>query len=270
MSWVDKKLNKTAVMKDGAVLPIRPSLNFVGDAFTAADDPTHDRTNVTGVSGGGARVVNVSGTDHRFNGDASGGAIQIYPTTVLFAHVDGAVSTFDFDVQGVAAGWIVYFNIEGTGGAVIVRDLGEEVPTPIVAMSTEQGSSLLGIYFDGDDWVPLQTGKGGVDGALYWRPTFVDATTYTVDSGPTKDRVLLVDTSSHSTTVNLPAHSAGRILVVKDWKGSASTHPITLHRFGGTGKYNSIPADPSLGIRNYAFMISDGIDNWLDLTVAGS
>ncbi len=64
-----------------------------------------------------------------------------------------------------------------------------------------------------------------------WTVTDVSSTPHSVGSS---DHVLLVDTSSTAITVNLPAVSAqaGRILLIKDKSGNASSKNITVARAG--------------------------------------
>lgn len=60
--------------------------------------------------------------------------------------------------------------------------------------------------------------------------------TYTVGA---TDYVLIVDTSSSTATINLPAIVNGRTLIIKD-KGNAATNNITLVRNGGTGQIEGV------------------------------
>jgi hypothetical protein len=93
---------------------------------------TADRGAITGVaqdfSGGGSggfQVVEVTNANHTFNGDGSGGGVQIFPMTIVRCQtIDASTKTWKLDdVGGVANGWIVAMNIEGADpGAVNIND----------------------------------------------------------------------------------------------------------------------------------------------------
>lgn len=88
----------------------------------------------------------------------------------------------------------------------------------------------------------------------------ISAATYTVDS-LSADYMLTVDTSSNAITINLPAHSIGRQLIIAD-AGNATTNNITLVRSGGTGNIGDY-AGSRIIADNWATwtLVSDGT-NW--------
>jgi hypothetical protein len=171
--------------------------------------------------------------------------------------LDALLASFTVQNNGVAVPRRRTLNFLG----VTVAD---DVPNERTNVTTAAGSSDFGSA------VVQTTGALKALGALYLATGIVNATSYTVAAN---DCILLVDTSVHATTINMPAHSLGqigRIIFVKDWKASASLHAITVHRFGGTGKINGVPADLSLGVRGQTILVSDGVDNWLDLQITGT
>lgn len=260
--------------KNGSQLAARRRV-AIGSGLTAVDDPTNDQLVLSAPAQAGSllppRVVTVSGADHTFNGTGAGGAVQLYPQTILFAHVDASVATFDFNVAGVEAGWTVFFSVEGVGGVVVVRNMGGEVPTPILVLNTNSTARMVGIYFDGDDWVPLQAGSGGT-GAIALPGKIVTAPSYTIDSGTTKDSFIFLDWSANDIAITLPPHAAGvfRLLVFKAAKYDP-THHLTILRNGGTGKINHIPADLTIGYtRDFTWLCSNGTDDWCDLVLTGT
>lgn len=267
--WLDPFI---LLFKGGLQLPARRRV-ALGSGLTATDDPTNDQLLLSAPAQAGSllppRVVTVSGVDHTFNGDGSGGAVQVYPQTILFTHVDASVATFDFNVAGVEAGWTVFFSLEGVGGKVVVRNLGDELPIPIMVLRTDSSAGgMQGIYFDGQDWVALQAGLGA-RGAKYLPARLIGAGTYTIDSGATEDFLFLVDFSAGDITINLPPHSLGRLLVFKA-RTFGPLHTLTLVRNGGAGKVNYIAADCVLNYTgDVAWLCSDGIDNWCNLLHAG-
>jgi len=168
--------------------------------------------------------------------------------------LDALLASFTVQANGVAVPRRRILNFLG----VTVAD---DVSNERTNVTTAAGSSDFGSA------VVQTTGALKALGALYLATSIVDATSYTVAAN---DCILLVDTSVHATTINMPAHSLGRIIFVKDWKASASLHAITVHRFGATGKINGVPADLSLGVRGQTILVSDGVDNWLDLQITGT
>lgn len=71
-------------------------------------------------------------------------------------------------------------------------------------------------------------------GAQINKTWLVSTTSYTVDSGATRDYIILVDTSAIAApiTINLPpapdAGDSGRVIIIKDCSGAASLNNITL------------------------------------------
>lgn len=159
MSWLDPII---LWFKNGLQLPVHRRV-ALGAHLTMVEDAANDQLILDGLpppEGSAPKVVTVSGADHTFNGDGSSGAVKIYPQTILFVHVDGTTATFDFDATAVAEGSTVFFSIEGTDGHVTVRNNAGEVPVPIMLLHTSQRPQMMGIYFDGDDWVTLNPGAG--------------------------------------------------------------------------------------------------------------
>lgn len=265
MSWLDPYF---LLFKNGVQLPARRRLS-IASGFDVVDDPANDQLILTVPPSGGNHLVDVSADDHTFNGDGSGGAAQIYSQSIVSVFVNSDSLNFDFDGTAVEEGWTVWFDVRGEDGSVVVRDLTDESAVRL-SLDTNGPSQVRGIYFDGDNWIPLAVGKGG-DGAMYL-PTHIvtGVSSYTVDSRKTKDVLILVDTSSVAVTINLPDHDEGRLLFIKNWKATGGVHGITVHRFGGTGRINTVPGDLALGIRDYTVLCSDGIDNWEDLVITGT
>lgn len=105
-----------------------------------------------GGGGGAARLVNATIDDEGdkiFNGDGSGGAVQVYPLTILFAWLDGA-ATYNFLPDGTADGWVVLFATRGAGSIVVQSD-GDELFT----IDSAAFGEMRGIYVDNGDWAPL-------------------------------------------------------------------------------------------------------------------
>jgi len=266
------------IQNNGVPMTRRGALNFLG--ATVTDDAANNRTNVdTGSGGGGggggsgAPVFIVPASGYQtFNGDGSGGANQLFPHSIIFAHVDGVTINYDFfDNGGVEEGWLAWFNVEGTAGTLVIRDRQSESPIIVDVISTDATAKVVGIYFDGSNWQPLAAGNSSIQGGEFLPTYVVNAASYAADSRTAKDVVLLVDTSSNTTTVTLPAHAAGRLLFIKDLKANAAAHPITVHRNGGTGTINNVAADIVLAAapRDYCVLLSDGVSNWVDLVAMG-
>lgn len=92
-------------------------------------------------------------------------------------------------------------------------------------------TNAWGIYLD-------STGiKNKLLGGMIYQ-THTVTTTYTVDSGSTKDNVVLVDTSSAAFTITLPSPVNGRELTFKDIKGTFATHNLTLNP--GSAKIDTV------------------------------
>jgi hypothetical protein len=263
---LDDLLGSMPIQSAGVALTKRKSLNFAS-GVTATDDPDNDRINVAGATSGFVHVLPGSG-DLDFAGTPGFGDVDIFVQTIVHRDVGSDTPTWDFFTDGASAGWVVFFNVIGTGGIVTIRNSGDD--DGFLILDTNAPAQMQAIYFDGTIWRSLAVGQGG-DGASY-RSTYIvtGVSTYTVDSRAVKDSVLLVDTSSVAVTINLPVHSLGRTLTIKNWKATGGAHGITCHRNGGTGKINSVPADLGLGIRDYTNLLSDGIDNWEDLTITGT
>lgn len=80
----------------------------------------------------------------------------------------------------------------------------------------------------------------------------------TIDT-TTTDHAVLVDTTGGAVTITLPAHSAGRIVRIKDKGGAAETNNITIARNGGTGNIEGVAASKILSTNYGAWtFISDG------------
>lgn len=272
MSWLDPFI---LFFKNGVQLPPRRRV-ALGEHLTATDDPANDQLLIDAAVGGSGApvVVTASGADHTFNGDGSGGAIRIYANTILFTHVDSTTATFDFDTTAVTAGFTVFFYLEGTNGHVVVRDLGAETPTPIMLLHTQEDRQLVGIFFDGEDWAPLETGSH--DDALYMRGvvTTTPGSAYAVDSAnsPFKDRVILLNTTAPGTgPITLPPHSKYRVLYFKDVAGHAGATNVMFLRNGGTGKINGVAADAAWIFGNFQaiVMMSNGVDDWYFMADSG-
>lgn len=266
MSWLDPFF---LFFKNGVQLPARRRLNL-GPGLTIVDDPANDRLNFDASSTPvllPPRVVVADDDDLDFAGTPGFADVDIFAQTIVVAEITDTV-TWDFFSDGVAEGWVVWFNITGTNGIVKIRDGGDTV---ILVMSTEEMAQVRGIYFDGAHWLPLLAGAG--TSGEFILPTYIvtgGITNYTLDSRNVKDVVVLVDTSAAAVTVNLPVHRLGRTFFIKNWKATGGTHGITVHRNGGTGRINTVPADLGLGIRDYTVLCSDGIDNWEDLVITGT
>ncbi len=84
----------------------------------------------------------------------------------------------------------------------------------------------------------------------------------TIDT-TTTDHAVLVDTTGGAVTITLPAHSAGRIVRIKDKGGAAETNNITVARNGGTGNIEGVAASKVLSTNYGAWtFISDGSSSW--------
>lgn len=157
MSWLDPFI---LFFKDGAQQPARRRI-ALGEGLTIEDDPANDQLIIRAGGGSDApRVINAPGNSHAvFDGIGSEGVAQLAPMTIVFGHVNGTYH-YDFSPDGVAQGWLVFFDLEGSGGTIEIRnpdgllESGEPNWQTILTLSSES-DSVHGIYFDGDDWVPL-------------------------------------------------------------------------------------------------------------------
>jgi hypothetical protein len=140
---------------DGDHAPVELRL---GSTLSATKTTNGSLTRVTidvvGGGGGGApQVVNIfTEGDKTFNGDGSDEAVQIYPITILYTGQDGD-ATYNFDATGVEEGWMVLFDIEGTDATLMIQNQGDDL---VELDMSKNSTQVTGIYFDGDDWRPLQ------------------------------------------------------------------------------------------------------------------
>ncbi len=84
---------------------------------------------------------------------------------------------------------------------------------------------------------------------------------YTIDS-TSLDIVIFADTSSSAITVTLPAHRAGRKLIIKDTGFNASVNNITLARNGGTGNIDDYTGDRIIATNGASWTLVSNGTNW--------
>jgi hypothetical protein len=110
---------------------------------------TTDRGVISGhaVANGGSSssgfqlVVVTDDVDHVFNGDGSGGGIQIFPMTIIQCQTIEAARVWKLSNVGVADGWVVAMNIEGAdSGEVSVTDNGD-VSLQIINVTNPTGQT---------------------------------------------------------------------------------------------------------------------------------
>lgn len=154
-------------------------------------------------SGGTLNITNLYG----FKLDSAFGDFGAAATNAWGLYIDGA-TTENYFKNSIA--------IDTTSKKVSSSSVGLEVGPTKKAL------------FSGD----LQFGGG-----LFARTTTV-TTTYTIDSGSTKDYVIFADTSGAGFTITLPTPTAGRTLVIKDSTGSFAANNLTVNP--GSAKIDTV------------------------------
>ncbi len=89
----------------------------------------------------------------------------------------------------------------------------------------------------------------------------ISTSTYTVDSNA-PDYLLLADTTSTAITITLPAHEAGRKIIIKDVGFNASTNNITLARSGGTGNIDDYAGNRIIANNGASWTLISNGTNW--------
>lgn len=89
----------------------------------------------------------------------------------------------------------------------------------------------------------------------------VSTSTYTVD-GSSPDYMLFVDTSSTAITITLPAHDAGRKIIIKDIGFNASVNNITLARAGSTGSIDDYAGNRIIATNGASWTLISNGTNW--------
>lgn len=100
------------------------------------------------------------------------------------------------------------------------------------------------------------------DGGIISRTKSISSATYTVDS-LNKDYIILANTASTAITITLPdATISGRILIIKDKGGNATSNNITLARFGGTGSIEGVAASYVMDVSYQQITLVSDAGNW--------
>jgi len=75
--------------------------------------------------------------------------------------------------------------------------------------------------------------------------------------------ILFVDTSALAISITLPAHSAGRMVIIKDSGGNSSVNNITLVRNGATGNIDDYAGDRTISVDWASWTLVSNGSNWL-------
>lgn len=108
-------------------------------------------------------VVVTDDVDHTFNGDGSGGGIQIFPMTIIQCQTLDAARVWKLSNTAVEDGWLVAMNIEGADpGAVNVTDDADvnlQIITVLNPDSTINNVPYPVFYYDADEeqWFTLRS-----------------------------------------------------------------------------------------------------------------
>lgn len=104
------------------------------------------------------------------------------------------------------------------------------------------------------------------NGAQRWTIRSISANT-TLDT-TTTDMLVYASSAGGAISVTLPAHVAGRVLLIKDSGFSALTNNITLVRSGGTGKIENASASYVMNLNGQSVMLGDNGTDWFILSNA--
>lgn len=97
--------------------------------------------------------------------------------------------------------------------------------------------------------------------AVKHKTATISTSTYTVD-GTSPDYMLFVNTTSTAVAITLPAHNAGRKVVIKDIGFNAQNNNITLIRNGGTGSIEDYAGDRILATNGASWTLMSNGTNW--------
>ena len=186
----------TATCGDDAVITGGDTLAL---SSTAGATTMTSGTTMTMTSGTNMTLTSTSGA---ISVSATAGGTSIHGNT-------GVTITANSSLNATIAADI---NLHSTSG-----DLDVEVDEARVNATT-------GIYL-------TATTSLNLAGQIYVPTKAVTSSPYTVDT-TTKDYVIFVDSTSGARTINLPAASNGRVLIIQDVSGTANTNNITLVRSG--------------------------------------
>lgn len=100
------------------------------------------------------------------------------------------------------------------------------------------------------------------ESSMTYIPSMFSSATYNVTD---IDYILLPDTTSNAITINLPEPSEGRLLIIKDRKGTFASNNVTVHRTALGIQIDGIASDVTLSINKQMITLYCDGTNWLIL-----
>lgn len=146
----------------------------------------------------------------------------------------------------------------------IIQDEGIDVAANSIINFTGSGVSVADV--SGVTTITVSGGFPSTDittayGGIRFQ-TQTKTANYTIDSGATKDNVIFCDTSGGAFTITLPTPSSGRIITLKDSKGTWASNNLSVD--AGANKIDGVTGLSAFGINYRAIsLISDGTDWFL-------
>ncbi len=133
----------------------------------------------------------------------------------------------------------------------------EVTPTASVTLAEHMRVSATGVTLGPQS---SSTDIHQINGGLNLTTKTITSSTYTVDT-TTTDNIIYTDSTSNAITITLPAATNGRVIVIQDKTGQATTNHITVTPPGSV-TINGVNASVLLGVNygGWVFM-SDGT-NW--------
>lgn len=152
-------------------------------------------------------------------------------------------------------------SLSTNGNLYLTADAGGQITTTNSPFSMQLGTGQLTV--NAGAIILAGTGLSAFTGGLYHSvTTYTGAplTSFNIGNG---QFIILCDSTAADVVLNLPAHVAGRVLIIKDAVGFAGTNPIHLVRDGGTGNIDDFAGDRDIATDWACWtLVSDGT-NWL-------
>lgn len=228
---------------------------------------------VTATNSGAGSIANIIGFDAQAQTAASTLNLGFR------GQLAQAATAFNLYMSGTADNYLAGRLLVGTttttiAKAVVVGNTTTEVTSAVRAVASQTANL--------QEWqnsTPVTVASVGVNGSLTAGPTSSSAATHSILGAQkwttravsgnitldttTTDMIALVDTTSSAITVTLPAHAAGRILIIKDAGYNAVTNNITVARAGGTGTIDGVSSGYTINANGASItLVSDGSSAW--------
>lgn len=133
----------------------------------------------------------------------------------------------------VYSGGDISISCGNNGGGIATANILMDTTPTVGTINITTGGTAGNITVQtslGDLALYAASGKVSTAGQIFMPMKAVTSSPYTVDT-TSKDYIILVDTTGGAITINLPAATTGRVLIIKG-VSDLSTNTITLHRAG--------------------------------------